>query len=211
MRRKSMVKPGDVISDVIRIALLLVASNGVFAGDYEDGLDAAMRNDYVEAAKLFKRATDQGHAEAQLYLGMLYKEGKGLPKDDNESGNRFRKAAEQGSAEAQFNLGLMYFQGQGVPRDYAESVKWYRLAAKQGNGYAQANLGHMYAEGLGVPKDEVRAHAWLYLAANSEDQAVADGAETLMNESAALLTPQRITEAQTLAKDCLANHYRDCD
>lgn len=199
------------MGNAIRIALLLVVSSGVFAGDYEDGLDAAMRNDYVEAAKFFKRAAEQGHAEAQLYLGMLYKEGKGLPKDDNESGNRFRKAAEQGSAEAQFNLGLMYYGGQGVPRDYVESVKWYRLAARQGNAYAQANLAHMYAEGLGVPKDEVRAHAWMSLSANSEDRAVADGAELLMNQLAARMTSQRISDAQKIAKDCVANDYKDCD
>lgn len=195
----------------IRIVLLLLVSGTVFAGDYEDGLDAAMREDFVEAARLFKRAAEQGHAEAQLYLGLLYKEGKGLPKNDNKSANSFRKAAEQGSAEAQFNLGLMYYMGRDLPQDYAESVKWYRLAAKQGNAYAQANLGHMYAQGLGVPNDDVRAHVWMYLASTSDDQVVAEAALEPMKLLAAGMSPQQISDAQKMASDCLAKQYVGCD
>lgn len=197
--------------NTIQIALLLFFSCAVFAGDYEDGLDAAMRDDYFEAARLFKRAAEQGHAEAQLYLGLLYKEGKGLPKDDRASANSFRKAAEQGSPEAQFNLGLMYYVGQDVPQDYAESAKWYRLAAKQGNGYAQANLGHMYAEGLGVPKDYVRAHVWMNFAASSEDEVVAEAALEPIKELAAKMAPQQISDALKMASDCMANQYAGCD
>jgi TPR repeat protein len=192
--------------------MLLLSFSGVAsAGDYEDGLEAAMRDDYVEAARLFKRAADQGNADAQLYLGMLYREGKGLPRNDDESGVRFRKAAEQGSSEAQFNLGLMYYEGNGVPQDLAESARWYRLAARQGNGYAQTNLAHLYAEGLGVNRDDVRAHAWLYLAATSEDQIVAESAESMMNDLATQMSQDGILAAQNYAKACLANNYRDCD
>lgn len=192
--------------------ILLFSVGGVAcAGDYEEGLNAAMRDDYVEAARLFKRAADQGNADAQLYLGMLYREGKGIPRNDGESEVRFRRAAEQGNPEAQFNLGLMYYEGSGVPQDFAESAKWYRLAARQGNGYAQTNLAHLYAEGLGVNRDEIRAHAWLYLAANSEDQGVAESAESMLNDLAAHMTRERILDAQNYAKACLGTNYRECD
>ncbi len=193
------------------IVILAAVSNITWADDFEDGLAAALRGDYVVAADYFQKAAESGNAEAQIYLGLMYKEGKGLAKDEKEAGRRYRLAAELGNAEAQFNLGLMYYQGQGVQQDYAESVKWYRLAAEQGNGYAQANLGHMYENGLGVSKDYVRAYMWFGLAASSEDQFVAEESIGPRNKLTSLMTTQQIADAEKMTADCSANRYKGCD
>ena len=47
------------------------------------------------------KAAEQDHAEAQLMLGMMYHEGKGVPQDYKQAANYFTKAAEQGYAAAQ--------------------------------------------------------------------------------------------------------------
>ena len=77
------------------------------------------------------KTAEQGDAEAQFNLGVIYDEGQGVPQDYAEAAKWYRMAAEQGDADAQFILGVMYDEGQGVPKDDTEAVKWYRLAAEQ--------------------------------------------------------------------------------
>ena len=57
---------------------------------------------------------EQGIAEAQYNLGLIYSKGQGVAPDYKEAVKWYRLAAEQGFAESQTNLGLMYGKGQGV-------------------------------------------------------------------------------------------------
>lgn len=50
--------------------------------------------------KWFKKATKQGHAEAQCCLAGLYIQGLGVKQDLDNAIKWFEKAAEQGHAEA---------------------------------------------------------------------------------------------------------------
>ena len=117
---------------------------------------------------------ERGDADAQLLLGVLYAEGRGVPQDEAEAARWYRLAAEsdeagavvgslgQGNADAQFSLGVLYAESRGVPQDYVEAVRWFRRAAEQGYARAQAHLGVMYDYGQGVPEDDaeaVREHA----------------------------------------------------
>jgi hypothetical protein len=71
----------------------------------------------------------------------MYRDGKGVPKDNEEALKWSRKAAERGSAAAQFSLGVMYDLGQGVPKDSVQSYVWLSIAAANGRGDAQSTLG----------------------------------------------------------------------
>jgi uncharacterized caspase-like protein len=95
--------------------------------------------DYAEAAKWYRKAADQGDAEAQCILGASYYFGLGVPQDYAEAAKWYRKAAEQGYALAQFNLGVSYYSGEGVPQDYAEAYAWYSVSAASGNAGASKN------------------------------------------------------------------------
>ncbi|MDE2739450.1 MAG: type VI secretion system-associated protein TagO, partial [Paracoccaceae bacterium] len=121
--------------------------------------------DYVEAAKWWRLAAEQGHAEAQARLGALDFDGENVPQDYSEAVNRYQLAAQQGQAEAQLLLGFMYKHGEGVPQDVGETVKWFHLAAEQGHAEAQVQLGFMYKHGEGVPQDAGEAVKWFHLAA----------------------------------------------
>ena len=116
--------------------------------------------DYTKAAEWSQKAADQGNANAQLILGWLYEDGKGVRQDYNEAAGWFRKAADQGNANAQSSLGIMYESGKGVRQDYAEASKLYQKAADQGNGKAQILLGIMYESGKGVRQDYAEAKEW---------------------------------------------------
>ena len=119
----------------------------------------------------------------------------------------FEKLASQGDAAAQTSLGLMLEKGQGVPRSPAEAVQWYRQAAEQGYATAQVNLGLMYGKGLGVERDEVRAYMWFMLAAGSgEANAIRN-----RNIAAQQLTPQQITQALEMARECQRREFKSCE
>ena len=51
--------------------------------------------DYAEAVKWYRKAAEQGDAEAQFNLGLMYADGEGVPKDYAEAVKWYRKAAEQ--------------------------------------------------------------------------------------------------------------------
>jgi CHAT domain-containing protein/TPR repeat protein len=93
----------------------------------------------VNLASIAKKA-EQGDAEAQNQLGLMYQNGEGVTKNYTEAVKWYRKAAEQGYAQAQNNLGLMYVLGTGVTQNNQEAVKWYHKAAAQGDAAAKFNL-----------------------------------------------------------------------
>jgi len=112
-----------------------------------------------------KALADQGDADAQVNLGVMYDVGDGVPMSDAEAVKWYRKAADQGYARAQFKLGVMYAVGEGVPENDAEAVKWYRKAAEQGLAESQYLLGFMYRKGEGVPENDAEAVKWYRKAA----------------------------------------------
>ena len=114
-----------------------------------------------------RERAEQGDANAQSRLGVMYHFGEGVPQDDAEAARALRERAEQGDANAQYRLGDIYNEGR-IPQDEAETeaVRWYRLAAEQGHADAQFELGSLYRIGEGVPQDYVQAYIWLDLAAS---------------------------------------------
>jgi len=175
---------------------LFIGSMTAHADDFDVGDEAYQRGDYATALPIFQHLADQGHAKAQFNLGVMYRNGQGVPQDNAAAARWYRKAANQGHAKAQFNLGIMYRNGQGVPQDNAAAARWYRKAADQGNARAQTNLGFMYGKGHGVTQDYVQAYMWYILAAQGEK----DTGE-LRDGLAKQKTPAQIAEAQKLARE----------
>ena len=143
-----------------------------FLDGYERAVDVADRcqqlyrnGQYEQAFPMCSKAAEQGNADAQYILGVMYDSGEGVRQDYAEALKWYRKAAEQGLVEAQFYLGLMYYSGQGVQQDYAEALKWYRKAIERGNASAQFFLGLMYYSGEGVREDYAEAVKWYRKAA----------------------------------------------
>ena len=66
--------------------------------DFQDGWDAYTRKDYSTALKEWQPLAEQGDAQAQYYLGVLYFKGEGVPQDYVQAREWWLKAAEQGIA-----------------------------------------------------------------------------------------------------------------
>ncbi|KAG0233564.1 hypothetical protein BGW42_007399 [Actinomortierella wolfii] len=100
----------------------------------------------VEAVTWFRLAAEQGDADGQVQLGVMYRDGKGVERNYTEAISWFRKAAEQGYTPGQVHLGLMYRDDKGVEQNYIEATSWFRKAEK-------GDVGFKNEHGLGVPKD----------------------------------------------------------
>ena len=138
------------------------------------GLNAYNTQNYTEAVKWYRKAAEQGNADAQNNLGFCYSKGYGITQSRAEAIKWYRKAAEQGNAAAQNNLGDCYYYGRSVAQDYIEAVRWYRMAAEQGDAVAQNNLGFCYSKGYGVLQSRTESINWYCKAAeqgNTDAQA----------------------------------------
>jgi hypothetical protein len=81
------------------------------------------------AAEWCRKAAELGLANAQVFLGHMYDNGRGVPQDFQEAAKWYCLAAEQGDAGAQFNLGEMYAEGRGVPQNKIVAYALFNLAA----------------------------------------------------------------------------------
>jgi len=115
------------------LAFAVLMSTVPALADFQAGLDAYQKGDYVGAAKEWRQLAEQGSAEAQYNMGLLYLDGHGVPQSVAEAATWFRRAAEQDYTQAQHNLGAMYGTGQGVKRDYVQAYKWLNICAAKGN------------------------------------------------------------------------------
>ena len=134
------------------------------------GLKCYSSEDYKEAVKWYRKAAEQGYANAQCNLAECYYYGNGVARDDKEAVKWYRKAAEQGHARAQYSLVECYYEGNGVARDYIEAIKWCRKAAEQGQADAQYKLAECYYNGTVLAKDKKEAIKWYDKAAKQGNE-----------------------------------------
>lgn len=106
------------------------ASLEMILQEVEEGVT---RSAQIEAVARCRGAAEQGIAEAQTNLGVMYSIGQIVPRDDAEAVKWYWRAANQGLARAQYNLGVMYAKGQSVPHDDVLAYMWFSLAAAQVN------------------------------------------------------------------------------
>ena len=196
------------LQSLILIITLLVGSVSVaIAQSFDKGLEAYIASDYQTTLQEWRPLADQGDATAQTLLGLMYRNGQGVPQDFTTAASWVRKAADQGVAEAQFELGLMYAAGQGVPQEPTEAVKLYRQAAQQGYAKAQSALGDIYWKGWGgVPKDTITSHMWHNISSANGLDFSAQMRDIIQRT----MTAQDIAKAQQMASECLSSNYQNC-
>ena len=117
-------------------------------------------------------AAEKGIAEAQFRLGMMYRLGDGVKKDEKYAFRQLKLAAEQGHSPACYFVGVSYIEGLGTSRNSHEGVKWLEKCARD-NSYsnplcrsAAFDLARMFHTGHnGVPCNIAAAIKWYEKAA----------------------------------------------
>jgi TPR repeat protein len=109
----------------------------VFLGQMmERGLGGPV--DLDAAMTLYQQAHAQGDAFGALRLGLLYRDGTGVPRDPARARDLLRVAAEAEVIDGQVALASMLEQGQGGVVDLDGARDWYRAAI--GRGHAPAGF-----------------------------------------------------------------------
>jgi uncharacterized protein len=136
--------------------------------DFGDGVP----QNYEQAAAWYRKAAEQGLADAQNNLGSMYAKGQGVPQDYEQSIAWYRKAADQGLAAAQYNLGFRYYvAASGIPEFVIRGVQrskylvlaymWLSASAAQGDPDAarvkQILEDRMGSERIAEVKKQARA------------------------------------------------------
>lgn len=151
------------------LLLALLLGPTVALADLADGVEKLKKGEYEAAFYEFLPLAEQGDANAQLLLGTMYSQGKGVPNDLGEARKWYQRAALQNNPAAQFALGDILAQGKGITMDLDEALVWFRRAANQGHVHAINNLGFAYASGTGVERDPVQAANWFRKGAQAGD------------------------------------------
>lgn len=163
---------------LITTLLSVGIANSVFAETdaekFNRGVQYYKQGNYVKAFPLFKELANAGTLEAQVFIGMLYRNGQGVEKDAKQAAYWFQKSAEQGDQYAQFYMGVMYDKGEGVEKDVKQAIYWYQKAARQGNSNSLYNLGLIYGKGLVVEKDLNKATKYMKFACDRKLQEACD-------------------------------------
>ncbi|HVM86519.1 MAG TPA: tetratricopeptide repeat protein, partial [Candidatus Binatia bacterium] len=133
---------------VLLAALLAVGSLGSARADYNAGLQAFNAGDYKRALKEWQAPAEEGDAQAQHGLGLIYETGRGLDKPDlTQAIHWYQASADQDYPPALNNLAMLYSSGRGVAKDQPKAIQLWKQAAEAGNTTAEFNLGIQYMLG----------------------------------------------------------------
>jgi hypothetical protein len=73
---------------------------------YDNG--QGVPQDYVEAVRWYRIPAENGMADAEYNLGLMFANAKGVAQDYKEAARRFRRAAEHRNLpDAEYNLGVL--------------------------------------------------------------------------------------------------------
>jgi uncharacterized protein len=192
---------------LIALGLLLATIGAGWTDNIEDfklAMQAQAQGDYATASRIFRSLAAQGISGAKWALGLMYLEGRGVPRDYGAALEWYRKASDQGHPLAEYDVGTMYDRGLGVTQNYVEAAKWFHRSAEQGYSRAMVNLGALYSLGEGVSQDYVEAYKWFSLAAvagdyldTKQNEPVKADAARRRDEISRQMTTAQLTEAQT--------------
>jgi TPR repeat protein len=152
---------------------------------WTDDLKKAKRayksGNYERAVKLFRRASDDGNLVADWYLGHMYRQGRGVARDDAMAFSYYSRVAEHYdpdeddqnrlriTVDAMVRIADYQRTGSvnaGIQPDPVSAARSYlKIATAYGHPAAQYALGVMSIKGQGVKKNPSQGLKWLMASA----------------------------------------------
>ena len=176
IRQNKCDNPDDVRTPVTAKAPIAPSGASPAARPQDEAMAAYQARDYVRARQLFTERAGRGDPVAMILLSDIYKNGRGVPKDEAAAYAWTKRAADTGDARGQAAQAALMQDGIGTPRNDAAAFGLLQKSADQGFALAQAALGSAYLHGRGTAKNDDLAALWLRKAAA---QGVPEAAEML--------------------------------
>jgi peptidoglycan hydrolase-like protein with peptidoglycan-binding domain len=95
---------------------------------YERGF--VVERDSTRAVEWYRKAADANLPMAKHHLALMLREGKGAPRNAQETVDLLHAASRQGLAVSMFTLGDIYERGDVLPKDPAMALAWYAITAE---------------------------------------------------------------------------------
>ena len=134
------------------------------ADAYLKGFQALEQRDYKTALYYLSLFAANGDTKANYNLGLMYREGLGVEKDDVQSLTHLIAAAENGHMLGNYAVGLAFLTGKGSDIDAEAAIHYLSEAALLGHAISPVEIGGLYFRGRLVEKNFVSAHFWWSLA-----------------------------------------------
>ena len=119
------------------------SASWVLAHRYLTGNDATAEKKGFE---YIKKAAEQGHVGAHVYLGMMYMEGVGTQSNPQEAFKWYKLASDKGDASAHYVVAQFYANGCVVEQDVDKCFEYLRLSAEGGYDDGQAEYAVVLLE-----------------------------------------------------------------
>ena len=118
------------------MAALMVPAAAAAQSSQSPGDDSrrGVPQDRAQAAAWYRKAAEQGDAQAQFNLGLMYRYGPGYSPNLERWVKAFDPAPGYARPTAQGNPAAKYNASSGIPKDYIEAHKWMSLAAARATG-----------------------------------------------------------------------------
>jgi len=148
----------------LKAALAGIANAQTHMGHYYS--EEGPGQDLGEAYRWYRAAAEQGRSIAQVELGRMYRDGRGIARNAEEAFRWFLRAARAGNPYAQLQVAIAYWWGDGVAVDRKASLNWAFRGAKQGDARCQYLIGELFSQ-QEAPELQIFGYAWLHRAASA--------------------------------------------
>lgn len=160
------------------------------AAYYDRGIPGIVQ-DYGLALKWLQAAADQQNVDAMVALGILYHQGKAVPRDLAQAERWYLRAIRSGNFRANFPYAVLK-AGEtataGIETLYAvetdaekeKAFRWTDEKARGGDVVAQLNLGVAYAKGIGIEQSLGSAMVWFARAAQQGQETAGKNIKLLL-------------------------------
>ena len=142
-----------------------------------------------------------------MALGIMYIQGRGVPKSIPEGLKLLRRAAAAEDLCTQNILGFFLMGYGDIPQDLPEAKKWLRIAAEREHYSSQRWLAEIYSGRFGGEADLVESLHWAIIAKEFDpDASGLNLIGELRDKILPKMSPEEIAEAERRAQAWLARH-----
>ncbi len=184
-----------------------LSNTGILRADaYLRGFQALEQRDYKTALYYLSLFAANGDAKAQYNLGVMYREGLGVKKDDVQSLIHFVEAAERGHMLGNYAVGIAFLSGKGSEIDAETAIHYLSEAALLGHAISAVEIGNLYFRGRLIEEDFVSAHFWWSLARDRNAPDASKNLDILISK----MTQEQKRQAFLLQNKCKKLTLRQC-
>lgn len=106
---------------------------------YDYAIEKYNTQDYAEAFKAFKQASDLGHIKATELLGTMYLFGHGVEQNTETAIEYYTKS------KSWYSIARIYYEGMHCEPNAEDALKYYLVAAEEGDAGAMNMVGILYS------------------------------------------------------------------